>query len=400
MYRRQFLRAGAAAAAVGAAPGILKHARAQSSLQIGGTMSLSGAFAEVGKFGQMGAQLAIDEIGSVAGTPLSYTAIDTEGNAGKAVRKVKEAIEQDGIRHFVGGSLSSTGLAIGKEINKAGGVYTTTVGADEVTGKECNKATFRWSVPTFGAIEETVRPVIERHPKAKRWYTITPQYVFGEALLRNAKAIFEENGIEHVGNSYHSLSEREFSGYLTNAMGQQPDVLLLLNFGSQSSDTLRQAINFGMNQNMTILLAWSAGLEQFQSLGASTLEGVYLGAQYWHQEDAPANRKLVELCRDVHGINPGYPLAGNYQATRMILDAAAEAGSTDPADVIAAMEGRQYAGITGDETIRAVDHQVLKRYYLLQGKAESKMRDEDDFVDIVSTGKSFVSAADSACELG
>ena len=80
-------------------------------------------------------------------------------------------------------------------------------------------------------------------PKAKRWYTITPQYVFGEGLLSAAKNVFKEKGIEHVGNSYHSLSEKEFSGYLTNAMAAKPDVLLLLNFGSQSSDTLRQAVS-------------------------------------------------------------------------------------------------------------------------------------------------------------
>lgn len=400
MQRRKFLQSSAAAlATAGAAPAIISRSWAQSELVIGGTMSLSGAFAEVGKFEEMGAKLAIDEKGTVAGKPIRYQSIDTEGNPGRAVRRVKEAIQQDGIRHFVGATLSSTGLAIGKEVNKAGGIYTTTVGADEVTGAECNKATFRWSVPTYGAIQDTLRPVIERHPDAKRWYTMTPQYVFGESLLRNAKNVFDEKGIEHVGNSYHSLDESEFSGYLTNAMGQSPDVLLLLNFGSQSTKALRQAINYGLNRNTIIVLAWSAGLEQYQSLGPENLEGVYLGVQYWHQDDAPANRKLVEMVNDRHGINPGYPLGGNYQATRLILDAAEKAGSTDPADVRAALEGMKYDGVTGPEEVRAFDHQVIKNYYLLQGKAASEMRGEDDFADIISTGKSFLSAENTACSL-
>jgi branched-chain amino acid transport system substrate-binding protein len=72
---------------------------------------------------------------------------------------------------------------MGKEAEKAGGLFITTAGADEITGKDCNPATFRWSVPTFGAIEQTVRPLIATLPKAKRWYTITPQYVFGDGLL-------------------------------------------------------------------------------------------------------------------------------------------------------------------------------------------------------------------------
>ena len=86
-------------------------------------------------------------------------------------------------------------------------------------------ATFRWSVPTYGAIRETLVPLIKLLPDAKRWYTITPQYVFGEALLEGAKNVLKEHGLEHVGNSYHSLQEQEFSGYLTNAIARSSPTL-------------------------------------------------------------------------------------------------------------------------------------------------------------------------------
>jgi branched-chain amino acid transport system substrate-binding protein len=233
----------------------------------------------------------------VLGKSTSYVTLDTEGKPATAVRKMQETIEK-GTRFFAGGILSGEALAMGKEAEKAGAVFITTAGADEITGSDCNRATFRWSVPTFGAIEQTVRPLLEKLPKAKRWYTITPQYVFGEGLLSAAKNIFKEKGIEHVGNSYHSLTEKEFSGYLTNAMAAKPDVLLLLNFGSQSSDTLRQAVSFGMKNNCTILMAWASGLEQFETLGADICDGVYFGAQYWHAIDSPFNKEFVKLVND------------------------------------------------------------------------------------------------------
>lgn len=138
-------------------------------------------------------------------------------------------------------------------------------------------------MPTYGAIRETLVPMSRQLPQAKRWYTITPQYVFGDALLDNARKVFAELGVEHIGNSYHSLQEQEFSGYLTNAIAAKPDVLVLLNFGSQASNALRQAVNFGIKDRMKVLMVWSAGLDQFQELGSDVLEGVYLGAQYWHQ---------------------------------------------------------------------------------------------------------------------
>ena len=269
MQRRQLLQL-SALGTLPASLGLFQSAFAQATgaIQFGCPVPMSGAFAANGKYADLGMKLAIEQYGTALKRPLAYTLLDTEGKPATAVRKVQESAQQQGARFFAGGILSSEALAMGKEAEKAGGIFITTAGADEITGADCNAATFRWSVPTFGAIEQTVRPLVDLMPKAKRWYTITPQYVFGDGLLSAAKNIFKEKGIEHVGNSYHSLAEKEFSGYITNAIAAKPDVLLLLNFGGQCADTLRQAVSFGLNKNMTILVAWASGLEQFESLGA------------------------------------------------------------------------------------------------------------------------------------
>lgn len=400
MQRRHLLQL----AALSAAPASLLAGRAAwaqsaEAIRFGCPVPMSGAFAANGKFADLGMKLAIEQYGSVLKRPLAYTVLDTEGKPATAVRKLQEASQQQGAKFFAGGILSSEALAMGKEAEKAGGVFITTAGADEITGKDCNPATFRWSVPTFGAVEQTVRPLIASLPKAKRWYTITPQYVFGEGLLSAAKAIFQEKGIEHVGNSYHSLNDKEFSGYLTNAMAAKPDVLLLLNFGAQSSAALRQAVSFGMHKNMTILMAWASGLEQFDELGADLCDGVYFGAQYWHTADTPLNKELVKRTADKLKLVPNYSLAGSYVCTRILIDGIAKAGSVEQKAVIAALEGMKYEGLTGAEEIRKADHQVIKDYYLLKGKAKSKMKDAADYVDVVSSGKSFLPVDKTGCKL-
>ncbi|MFP3515439.1 ABC transporter substrate-binding protein [Pseudomonas sp. SIMBA_077] len=399
MQRRTLLKAGLAAASALSLPLGIRHAFAAEPFTFYGLKSMSGAFASYGKFADMGSRLAVEQHPQLLGRPLNYKVIDTEGNAGKAVRKVQEAIGQDGARFFQGCTLSSSALAVAKEVNKSQGVFMTPVGADEVTGKDCNSSTFRWSVPTYGAVRETLVPLIKRLPEAKRWYTITPQYVFGEALLDGTRQVLEEHGLQLVGNSYHSLQEQEFSGYLTNAISAKPDVLVLLNFGSQSNNALRQAVNFGMKERMKILLVWSAGLDQFQELGSDVLEGVYLGAQYWHQVDSPLNRELVKATQAKYGINPNYPLAADYISTKVMLDTIAATGSFDGPTVAKAMQGLSYEGPTGKETIRAGDHQVIKDYYLMLGKPESEMADKDDLAKVVSSGQSFTPVADTGCVL-
>ena len=392
-------------AALSAVPGTLGSLVARSAFAQAGTLQfacpvpMSGPFAANGKYADLGMKLAIEQYGKVLGQPLAYTVLDTEGKPATAVRRVQEIAQQKNARFFAGGILSSEALAMGKEVQKAGGIFITTAGADEITGKDCNDATFRWSVPTYGAIEQTVRPLIQMMPKAKRWYTITPQYVFGDGLLSAAKAIFKEKGIEHVGNSYHSLNEKEFSGYLTNAVAAKPDFLLILNFGSQSSDTLRQAVSFGMKNNCTILLAWASGLEQFESLGADLCEGVYFGAQYWHDIDSPLNRDLVKRSNAAFKANPNYSLAGSYICTKILLDGIVKAGTVDPKKVVATLEGMKYDGLTGPEEVRKGDHQVLKNYYLLKGKAKNKMKNADDYADIVSSGQSFLPLDKTGCKM-
>ena len=398
MKRRSFLKSGLAATSLLAAPSVLKPAFAAAPVTIHGLKSMSGAFASYGQFAEMGSKLAVQDFGPLLGAKPEYVTIDTEGNAGKAVRKVQEAI-QGGAKFFDGCTLSSTALAVGKEVAKGGGVFMTPAGADEITGSECNASTFRWTVPTFGAIQETIRPLAKELPKAKRWYTITPQYVFGEALLTAAKDVFKDLGVEHVGNSYHSMQEQEFSGYLTNAMAAQPDVLVLLNFGGQSSNCLRQAVNFGLKKQMTILMAWTAGLDQFQTLGPELLEGVYMGAQYWHQVDTPMNTALVKRVKEVYGITANYPLAADYIGTKVILEAIKKAGTTDGKAVAKAMKGMSYDGPTGKETIRPQDHQVLKDYYLLKGKAKAEMKDPDDLATLISSGQSFPAGDKIACKM-
>jgi len=400
LQRRRLLQL-SAMGALPASLGFANYAGAQETgaIEFGCPVPMSGAFAANGKYANLGMQLALEQYGKVLNRPLAYTLLDTEGKPATAVRRVQELAQQKNARFFAGGILSSAALAMGKEAAKFGGIFITTAGADEITGSDCNKATFRWSVPTFGAMEQTVRPLLELQPKAKRWYTITPQYVFGDGLLTAAKNIFAERGVEHVGNSYHSLAEKEFSGYLTNALAAKPDVLLLLNFGAQSSDALRQALSFGMHQRMTILIAWASGLEQFESLGADVCEGIYFGAQYWHTVDAPLNKDLVQRCQQAHQTNPNYSLAGSYLCSKLMLDAITQAGTTETQAVIAALEGMKYQGLTGDEEIRAADHQVLKDYYLLRGKSKNLMKNKDDYVEVIHAGKSFLPPEKTGCKL-
>ncbi len=396
--RRLILQGAGIAAAALAAPTFIRSASATSKVRVASLLALSGPFAGIGKPAEPAVRLAFTAGAREFGVDAELMMIDGEGNPGRALPKIIAAAN-DGVRLFSGAVISTVGLALSAEAEKAGGLYVASIGADEVTGSQCRRSTFRWPVPSYGAIQQTVRPMIEAHPQAKRWYTITPKYVFGETLLKHAKDIFSEKGIEHVGNSFHSLTENEFSSHVANIAAAKPDVLLMLNFGNQANNTLRQMAAFGLKPRMKILMAWATGLEQYQEIGSDTLEGVYLGCQYDHAIDAPGNRRIVELFKRELGVVPSYTMVNGYIVNELIFRGIKAAGSSEPQAVIKALEGLEYDGPTGTEMVQAFDHQVAKAYFLLKGKSKAAKRFEEDYVDIVSSGRSFLGPEQSECKM-
>ena len=396
LTRRHMLGRGAAALA---APALSKVALAQDVLEIGSIITLSGTFASIGEQVEIGTRVAFEHFKTAAGRPIKAVSLDDGGDPGKAVRLTQDAMQMRGMRFFINCTTSANALAVSKEVARGNGVYINQAGADEMTGTECNKNTFRWPVATYSAANTTVRPFMKQNPNAKRWYTITGQYVFGESLLKNVKETLTDLGCEHVGNSYHSLSDREYSGYITAAIAAKPDVLCICNFGSQTIDVLRQAVSFGMKRNTKIIVIWSTGLDQYQSWGADICDGVYFGGNYWHEVDCPGNRVMSAVIRDKLKVTPSYLLAAGWACTQAMVEAINKAGTTDVAAVIKAFETLSYEGPTGLETVRSADHQVLKDYYLMLGKPKAKMRNPDDFVDVISAEKAFLAPEKTGCKL-
>lgn len=359
----------------------------------------SGTQAELGQEAVDGLALVPESLGGeLLGAPLDVVKHDSQEQLDEAVRQAREEASA-GARFFFGGLLSNVSLAVGEEVNRSGGLFATGAGADEITGSECRQAVFRWPVATYGAVHETVEPLVAENPDLKRWYTITPDYVFGHSLLSETQNVLAEYGAEHVGNSFHSLDATEFSGFVNNAAAEDPDVLCLLNFGAQSTTTIQQAVSFGLKERMTILLVWSGGLSQIRALGPEIMDGIFAGAQYWHTVDSPGNQELVELFRNSIGRNPSYAGALGYVTGRLVAAGIEAAGSAEPEDVVAALEGMSYEGPTGTEQVRAEDHQVIKDYYLMLGKSADAMNDDDDLMEIISAGKSAIPVDQGGCTL-
>ena len=359
----------------------------------------TGIYAELGEEIRQGVELAKEEYaGKVGDFSLNFVYGETKAQTDEAVRQVRENIEK-GNTLFMGTQLSNIALAISTEVNRGGGVFCTLAGAPEITGGQCKTSTFRWSNNTYTAGHETVNAVMKAEPNLKKWFCITPDYVFGKALLESTTEAVTANGGKVLGNAYHATQETEFSSYLNNAAASGADVLAILNVGGQTINTVKQAISFGLNKKMKIVIVWSTGLVQFRAIGAASMAGVYAGAQYWHGVDTPNNKKLVEAVQKKYQTNPGYGLAAAYYQVKAMLEGVVNSGSTKSSDIIKAMVTKPFKGVTGDEVVRADDHQLLKDYYVLVGKPVGQAEDEDDMMEVLHAGGDPMPVEKTGCKL-
>ena len=123
------------------------------------------------------------------------------------------------------------------------------------------------------------------------------------------------------------------------------------------------------------------------------------GANFWHGVDTPGSRRVAEIVKQKTGDVPNYLQACGYAVSQILIEGINKANSTDVPAVVKALEGLSYEGPTGTETIRSEDHQVVKDYYLMLGKAKSAMKDKNDLCDVIAATKALPPPEKTGCQM-
>lgn len=381
--RRGLLSCSAGAALGGLLP---RAAHAADTVTFGSITPSTGAYGFAGKLVTQGSQLAIEKAGGdVLGHKLQYISRDDEGRSASGVRRLSEAISSDGLSVFNGNYASDIGLAESAVARRDKVLQYAAGGSEDFTGARCSRYTFQWSANPYTALKAVLDYITQAHPQARRVYTITADYVFGQALLHYAQVVGREKNLEFVGNSSHPLGEGQFTQYLTQAIAAKPDVLCLLNAGSDAVTCLRQLAGFGA-KNLVVTTPWGIEVEQLPQLSPEMRDGLVLGENYYSGVDNPANREFVDAFRAKYDATPGYASAYGYDSFRTVLLAMRQANSVEIPKVIGTLEGLKFDGVLGPTTIDADTHQTVRPYFVLRGKAPAAMKSADDFVELVHVG--------------
>lgn len=391
----------------GAIAGALLHAgaaRAQISddvIRIGFITDMSGVYS--GPDGPGGAEaikMAIEEMGGeINGKKIELLTADHQNKADIASAKAREWFDQRGLDMLIGGTNSSTALAMSKvAADKKKPIIVVGAGAPALTNEQCTPYTLNYAYDTVAQARGTGAAVVKAG--GKNWYILTADYAFGHALQADTTKVVEAGGGKVVGSVKHPLSTSDFSSFLLQAQASKAEILALANAGADATNAIKAANEFGLTKTMRL-----AGMIMFindiHAMGLETAKGMYLtDSWYWNASDETRTwaRKFYER----RNAMPSSLQAADYSAAIQYLRAVKATG-TDHADkVLAYLRENKLDDVYIKNGVVRPDGRVVHDMYLLQVKTPEESKAPWDYFKVVQTidgNEAFTTKAETRCAL-
>ena len=368
---------------------------------IGDIDDLSGVYADViGQGGIEAINMAIADFGgTVVGKKIVLLSVDHQNKPDIGASKFREWADEDGLNMLLGGSNTGVNIAMAK-VAAAKKVPFFAIGAAgaSLTGADCTAYTVHYSYDTTALGNGTASVIVKQG--GKTWYFVTADYAFGTQLQEAATRVVLAGGGKVLGAVRAPLGTTDYSSFLLQAQASGAQVLGLANAGTDFSNSLKAANEFGLTKTMTpaALLAF---ISDIHSLTLQTAQGLYLtAAWYWDLNEetrAFAKRFFAIMKRE-----PTFNQAAYYSATTQYLKAVKAVGSTDPELIMAYLKKTKINDMfTKNGYVRA-DGLMVHTMYVMQVKTPAESKYPWDYykvIKIMSGEEADGSQPDAACSL-
>ena len=380
----------AAGPALGAEPTVAK---------IGVLTDMSGPYGDAaGKGSVVAAQLAIEDFGgSVLGHPIELVSADHQNDAAVASTIARQWYDLEGVTLITDLTNSAVAIAvqnIAKEKKRIDLITSSATTA--VTNADCSPYGAHWTFDSYALSAGTAGALVEQG--GKTWFFITADYTFGQNLEATATKRIVNSGGTVIGRTLAPLNTTEFSSQLLEAQASGADVIGLANSGTDTANSVKQAREFGIEQQLAAFLPF---ITDIRSIGLEDAQGLVLTtAFYWDRTEE--SRAFSKRFEERQGAVPTMIQAGTYSAVLHYLRAVEAAGTLD-ADAVAAKlhELPVNDAVFQNATVRE-DGTLLHDMYLVKVKTPAESKSAWDLYTILATipaDKAWQPLSESKCPL-
>jgi branched-chain amino acid transport system substrate-binding protein len=313
---------------------VVAPARAgDKAIRIGVLGDQSGPYAELGGPGSvLAAQMAADDYGGKAlGKPIQIISADMQNKPDVASAIAGRWFDVEGVDAITDVPVTSVALAVQSVAHEKKKVLMITGAASaELTGRACSPYSIHWMDDTRALSVGTARAVVAAG--GKRWFFLTPDYAFGQAMERAASEAIAAAGGTVIGNVRFPLGTLDYSSFLLSAGSSAANIFGLSSVGGDTVRAIRQAAEWGLTQGNRKIVVFLMFLPEVHAIGLSAAHGLYVtDGFYWDENER--TRAWSQRFFASQKKMPSKSQANTYAAVTHYLKALDAAKSDDAAAV-------------------------------------------------------------------
>jgi branched-chain amino acid transport system substrate-binding protein len=380
-----------------AALGLATPALAQDkTVKIGVLNDMSSLYADIGGPNSVVAiKMAVEDSGlTKKGWKIDVISGDHQNKPDVGVNLARQWIDNDKVDAIADTPNSGVALAVNnlvKEKNKV--LLNSGAATADLTGKACTPNTVSFTYDTYMLANGTGKALTKAGGDS--WFFLTADYAFGHALERDTSAVVTANGGKVLGGVKAPINTADFSSFLLQAQASKSKVIGLANAGGDTTNSIKQAAEFGIVAGGQKLAALLLFINDVHSLGLKTAQGLtFTESFYWDMNDATrAWSKRFSALASKNAM-PSMTQAGNYAMVLHYLKAMEALGGNpnDGAKVVAKMKELPTDDtLFGKGPLRADGRRIIPAY-LFEVKKPDESKGPWDYYKQIAT----ISAEDAA----
>ena len=376
------------------------------TVKIGALSDQSGLYADLGGPGStLAARMAVEDSGLAAkGWKIDIISGDHQNKPDIGTTIARQWFDVDKVDAIVDVPNSGVALAVNNVVKEKNGVYINSGAAtSDLTNAQCSPNTVHWTYDTYMLAHTTGQALVKAGGDS--WFFLTADYAFGAALERDTTAVITANGGKVVGGVKHPLNTPDFSSFLLQAQASKAKIIGLANAGGDTTNTIKQAAEFGIVKGGQKLAALLLFLTDVKAIGLETAQGLnFTETFYWDMNDKTRafSKRFADKMKN--NAPPTMVQAGVYAGVRHYLKAL-EALGGNPHDGIKVVE-KMKSMPTEDDLFGKGEIQpngrTIHNAYLFEVKKPSESKGPWDFYKLVGTvpgDQAFTPLSESKCPL-
>lgn len=396
----QLLKKAVLALGVGLALGGLAAKAEEGGVKLGVLTDMNGpAATNTGPGSVTAAQMAVDDFGGkVLGKPIEIVFGDFQLKVDIGLAVARRWFEEENVDAIVDVPSSPLALAMQELVVKNDKVFLISGGtSSDLTGKACSPNSVHWHVDSYGFGNLAGQAVVERG--GDKWFFITTDTAFGQALERDTSAAVERAGGAVLGSVRMPLNSQDFSSALLTAQNSGANVIALASTSTDTSNALKQADEFGLMAAGLSFVAPLGNIHDFRAAGLDRAKGlITVDGFYWDKDEEA--RKFSQRFFERMKAMPSSVHGGTYSAVTHYLRAVEKAGTKDAQAVMKAMKSMPVNDFFAHDGYVREDGRMISDRILVQVKSPEQSKNEWDVYNIlkeVPGDKVFRPLAEGGC---